>query len=67
MGQQAQRDVAVPGAPLPELVMVHPDLSFCFFEGTLYDPALPADPEQFLHRGILRALGLVEGYLFGIV
>jgi hypothetical protein len=33
----------------------------------LYGPALLADPDQFLDRCILGAVGLVEGYVFGIV
>jgi hypothetical protein len=46
VGQEAQRDVAVPGAPLSDLVMVYPDLSFCLFEGGLYGLALLADPDS---------------------
>jgi hypothetical protein len=57
VGQKAQRDVAVPGVPLPDLlVMVHPDLSFCLFEGELYGPALLADPHHFLDGRILGAV-----------
>jgi hypothetical protein len=67
VGQEAKGDIAVPGVPLPNLVMVHPGLYFCLFEGELYGPALLANPYQFLNRGILGAVGLVEGEVIGIV
>jgi len=47
VGQEAQREVAVPGVPLPDLLMIHPALSFCLFEGTLYGPTLLANSHQF--------------------
>src|SRR3954453_5561148 len=66
VGQEAKGDVAVPGAPLPDLVMVHPNLSFCLFEGELYGPALLAGPYQLLNRRILGTISLVEGEVVGI-
>src|SRR5215207_4491122 len=67
VSQQAQRDVAVPGLPLPDLIMVHPSLSFSLLEGGFYGPPLLANPDQLLYRRILGAVGLVEGEVVGIV
>src|SRR3712207_872538 len=67
LDQQAEADVAMPGFPSPHFVVVHADLTLRLFKGTFYGPAILADPDQFLDGGILRAVGLVESELIGVV
>jgi hypothetical protein len=51
MDQQAEADVAIPGFPSSHFVVVHADLTLRLFKGTLYGPAILADPDQFLDGG----------------
>src|SRR3712207_4457274 len=60
-------DAAIPAFPSPHFVVVHADLTLRFFKGTFYGPAILADPDQFLDGGILRAVGLLESEVIGVV
>ena len=67
VGQQAEGYVAVPGVPLPHLVVVQADLALGLREALLHRPTILARPHQLLDRRPFRAVGLEEAGLVRVV
>jgi hypothetical protein len=58
VGQQAEGDVAVPGVPSPNLVMVEADLALGLREALLNRPTVLANPHEFLDWRPFGSVGL---------
>lgn len=61
MGEEGQRDEAIPRAPLPHLVLVQPHFLLRRLEGDLDRPAPSRHPHKFLERGAVRSKDDVIG------
>lgn len=69
MGQQTERDEAVPRLPgahlIAHLIVIQPDFPLGLREAFFNRPAPVRDPHQVGHRGCLRAVGEIVGKIVG--